>query len=157
VTIAEGPQIIDPPQYSIAWLILAVLCVLVILALVLGTLRLTRSVVERAAYRARPSDIETLKAEFLRAVNDIGDRFDEGELDARAAHRELTGVMRRFVRRTTGFDVTSQDVATLLADARTRDVGRLVADLYEPEFARASERQLAESLRRARGVVRSWS
>lgn len=157
MTIAEGPQIIDPPQYSIAWVILAVLCVLVILALVLGTLRVTRGVVERAAYRARPSDVETLKAQFLRAINDVGDRFDDGELDARAAHRELTGVMRHFVRRTTGLDVTGQDVTTLRADARTRDVGNLVADLYEPEFARVSDHQLTASLRRARGVVRSWS
>lgn len=154
---AEPPQVIDPPQYSVAWVILAVLCVLVITVLIVGTLRITRAVVERGAYRRRPSDVETLKAEFLRAVNDIGHRADDGDIDAREGHRELTGVMRTFVRRTTGFDVTSQDVATLLADPRTAPVGRLVADLYEPEFARASDRELETSLRRARGVIRSWS
>ncbi|WP_347041721.1 hypothetical protein [Brachybacterium nesterenkovii] len=155
--LADGPQIIDPPQYSVAWLILAALCALVIAALVIGTLRITRAVVERSAYARRPSDVETLKAEFLRAVNAVGDRVDEGEVDSREAHRELTAVMRAFVRRTTGLDVTSQDVAALRADARTREVGELVADLQEPEFALASSRDIEESLRRARGVIRAWS
>lgn len=155
--VAETPQVIAPPQYSIAWLILAVLCVLVIVALVVATMRITRRVVERSAYRRRPTDVEGLKAEFLRGVNGVGARFDAGDVDVREAHRDLSAVMRRFVRRTTGHDVTSQDVTTLLADERTRAVGRLLADLYEPEFARASDRDLETSLRRAREVIRAWS
>lgn len=151
------PEIITPPQYSIAWVILAVLCILVIIVLIVGTLKITRAIEKRIAYRHRPSDVETLKAEFLRAVNDIADRHDEGELEARDGHHELTGVMRRFVRRTTGHDVTSQDLATLLADQRTRAVGELIADLYEPDFAMSSDRDLRESVRRAREVIRAWS
>lgn len=159
VLLAEPapPEIIAPPQYSIAWVILAVLCVVVIIALIVGTLKITRAIEKRIAYRHRPSDVETLKAEFLRAVNDIADRHDAGELEARDGHHELTGVMRRFVRRTTGHDVTSQDLATLLADQRTRAVGELIADLYEPDFAKSSDRDLRDSVRRAREVIRSWS
>ncbi|MGY5764881.1 hypothetical protein ACXET9_06755 [Brachybacterium sp. DNPG3] len=150
-------QVIDPPQYSIAWLILALLCVIVIVALIVGTLRITRGIEERIAYRGRPSDAEGLKAEFLRAVNEIAERHEAGELEARAGHHELTGVMRRFVRRTTGHDVTSQDLTTLLAHERTADVGRLIADLYEPDFSLASDAQLRTSVRRAREVIRRWS
>lgn len=159
VLLAEPapPEIITPPQYSIAWVILAVLCILVIIVLIVGTLKITRAIEKRIAYRHRPSDVETLKAEFLRAVNDIADRHDEGELEARDGHHELTGVMRRFVRRTTGHDVTSQDLATLLADQRTRAVGELIADLYEPDFAKSSDRDLRDSVRRAREVIRAWS
>lgn len=159
VVIAEPapPEIIDPPQYSVAWVILAILCALVITALVWGTLRITRSIEKRAAYSKRPSDVENLKAEFLRAVNRVADRHEAGELEAREGHRELTGVMRRFVRRTTGHDVTSQDVSTLLADPRTRPVGELILALYEPDFAPSSDAQLQESVRRAREVIRRWS
>src|SRR5699024_10796788 len=116
-------QIIDPPQYSVAWVILAVLCALIIAALIIATLKITRAVEKRVAYRRRPGDTTALKAEFLRAVNDIADRHEGGDLAARAGHDELTGVMRRFVRRTTGYDVTSQDLTTLRADQRTRPVG----------------------------------
>lgn len=150
-------EIIDPPQYSIAWVILAVLCVLVIIALVVGTLKITRAIEKRIAYRSRPSDLESLKAEFLRAVNELADRHEAEELGAREGHHELNGVMRRFVKRTTGHDVTSQDLATLRADQRTRAVGELIADLYEPDFALASDRELRESVRRAREVIREWS
>ncbi|MDN5685518.1 MAG: hypothetical protein L0G94_02390 [Brachybacterium sp.] len=151
------PEIIAPPQYSVAWVILAVLCLLVITALIVGTLKITRAIEKRIAYRSRPSDVDALKAEFLRAVNDIADRHEAGDLEARAGHHELTGVMRRFVRRTTGHDVTSQDTATLTADPRTRDVGTLIADLYEPDFALASGAVLTDSVRRAREVIRGWS
>ena len=123
LTAAPPPEIIDPPQYSVAWLILAALCLIVITAIILAVLRITRAVVSRRAYRQRPTPSQGLKAEFLRAVNDISARHSAGEIDARAGHLELTAVMRRFVRRTTGHDVTSQDVATLLADERTRAVG----------------------------------
>ena len=89
------PEIIDPPQYSVAWLILAALCVIVVAALIVGTLRITRGIERRIAYRARPTDVDTLKAEFLRAVNDLADRHEAGELDAREGHQELTAIMRR--------------------------------------------------------------
>lgn len=155
--LAEAPQVIAPPQYSVAWLILAALCAIIIAVLVIGTLRITRAIVERAAYARRPSDVETLKAEYLRAVNRVGERLDAGELDRRAAHRDLAAIMRSFVRRTTGLDVASQDVAALVADPRTQAVGLLVADLQEPGFARASDRDPELSMRRAREVIRAWS
>lgn len=163
LVLAAGPwaapeqEVIDPPQYSVAWLILAALCVLVITGMIWGTLRITRSIERRAAYRSRPTEVDGLKAEFLRAVNDIADRHDAGEVEARGGHHELTGVMRRFVRRTTGHDVTSQDIATLRADERTREVGDLIADLYEPDFALATDAELRDSVRRAREVIRRWS
>jgi hypothetical protein len=150
-------QIIDPPQYSVAWLILAALCVIVIVAVIVAVLRITRAIASRSAYRKRTSDTGTLKAEFLRAVNEIASRHEAGELDARAGHHELTAVMRRFVRRTTGQDVTSQDVGTLLADARTHDVGALIGRLYEPDFALTSDAELDESVHQAREVIRRWS
>lgn len=150
-------QIIDPPQYSVAWVILAVLCVLVIIALIWAVLRITRGIEQRIAFRARPSEVEGLKAEFLRTVNDIASRHEAGDLEAREGHHELTGVMRRFVRRTTGHDVTSQDLATLQADPRTRAIGELIGDLYEPDFAMSSDRDLEESVRRSREVIRRWS
>lgn len=151
------PEIIAPPQYSVAWVILAVLCLLVITALIVGTLKITRAIEKRIAYRARPGDADALKAEFLRAVNDVADRHEADEVAAREGHHELTGIMRRFVRRTTGHDVTSQDMGTLTDDPRTREVGQLIADLYEPDFAMASDTELRDSVRRAREVIRRWS
>lgn len=150
-------EIIDPPQYSVAWLILAVLCLLVIGALVLGTLRITRALAVRRAEKHRPDDVQALKAEYLRTVNDIADRHAAGAIAPREAHHELTAVMRRFVRRTTGLDVTAQDVAALERDPRTRDVGALIGRLYEPDFARVTDAEVSASVHDAREVIRRWS
>src|SRR5690625_7164767 len=95
--LAPERQFIAPPQYSGACVILAVLCALVITALIVATLRITRAIEKKVAYRGRPSDLEALKAEFLRSVNDIADRHEAGEIGSRDGHHELTGVMRRFV------------------------------------------------------------
>lgn len=154
---APAPEIIDPPQYSVAWLILAALCLIVMAALTVGTLRLSRAVVSRAAYRRRPTEPEGLKAEFLRAVNDIAARHDAGQIDARTGHHELTAVMRRFAQRTSGRDITSRDVGALLADPATHDIGVLIGRLYEPGFALHSDRELAASVHEARGVIRRWA
>lgn len=150
-------EIIEPPQYSFAWLILAVLCVLIILTLVILTVRLTRYILERRAYRGRPDEAEGLKAEFLRMINGAGERHDRGEVTARDAHRELEAIMRMFVTRTVGLDVRTQDAATLEADPRTRQVGRLIADIHVPGYARTSDAALHASMQRARAVVRAWS
>src|SRR5699024_11476320 len=83
------PEIITPPQYSIAWVILALLCVLVIIVLVVATLKITRAVEKRIAYRRRPDAVEALKAEFLRTVDDIADRHEDERLDSRAGQPEL--------------------------------------------------------------------
>src|SRR5690625_964330 len=85
---APEQQIIDPPQYSVAWVILAVLCALVITALIVATLRITRAIEKKVAYRGRPSDLEALKAEFLRSVNDIADRHEAGEIGSRGGHQD---------------------------------------------------------------------
>lgn len=149
-------QVIDPPQYSIAWVILAVLCAVLITLIILAVLRISRRAVTRSAYARRPSDEDGLKAEFLRMVNEIEQRAADGEIDARAAHQELTLVMRRFVRRTTGLDITSQDLPALLGHEGTRAVGRLIADLYEPDYAERTDVTIAGSAQRAREVIRAW-
>lgn len=154
---APAPEIIDPPQYSIAWAILAVLCVVVIVTVVMTIARLTRRAVTRRAYAQGPTLQDGLKAEFLRAINELDQKVDVGELDERMAHQELTRVMRHFVRRSMNVDVRADTVTTLTAHPDTREIGELIGDLYEPDFAPVSTVPFAQSARRAREVIRRWS
>lgn len=152
----DGLEIIDPPQYSIAWLILAVLCAIVIIALIVALLRLTRWLVERNAYRHRPGARDALKAEFLRSINAIGDDVEAGNMTARDAHRELEAVLRVFVLRSEGLDIRREPLERVLADPRTASVGTLLARTHEAGYARESRTRLSESLHAARAVVRAW-
>lgn len=153
----DGVDIIDPPQYSVAWLILAFGCLLAIVTLSVLAVRLTRAEVEGRAYRRRPSDHEALKAEFLRAINSIGAREREGTLSLREAYRELEGLMRGFVSRTEGVDVSKDSLTVLLADPRTQEVGRLIVDLHPSSYSRETRGDFTTAMHRARGVVRAWS
>ncbi|MCT1866491.1 hypothetical protein M3B90_02975 [Dermabacter sp. p3-SID358] len=150
-------EIIDPPQYSIAWIILAVLCTIVIIALIVTLLRLTRWLVERSAYRKRPGAIDVLKAEFLRSINAIGDEVAAGDMSPRDGHRELEAVLRVFVLRSEGLDIRHEPLEKVLADPRTASVGNLLARTHEAGYARESRTRLSETMHAARSVVRAWS
>lgn len=153
----DGLEIIDPPQYSIAWLILAVLCALVIIALITTLVKLTRWLVERRAYAKRPGATDALKAEFLRSINALGEAVDAGEKSAREGHRDLEAILRVFVLRSEGLDIRQEPVERIQADPRTQTVGILLARTHEAGYARDSRTRLSESLHAARGVVRAWS
>ncbi|RUP87397.1 hypothetical protein [Dermabacter sp. HSID17554] len=153
----DGLEIIDPPQYSIAWLILAVLCALMIIALILTLLRLTRWLVERRAYAKRPGASDALKAEFLRAINAIGEKVEAGTMSARDGHRELEAVLRVFVLRSEGLDIRQEPLERVVLDPRTATVGTLLTRTHEAGYARESRTRLSESLHAARAVVRAWS
>lgn len=153
----DGVEIIAPPQYSIAWSILALLCVIVSIALIITALKVSRWFVERSAYAKRPQEKDVLKAEFLRSVNEIGSSVDAGEMDAREGHRELENVLRIFLLRSDGLDVRTTSLQDLVLDPRTATVGRLIARIHEPGYARESSTSLSASLAKARTVIRSWS
>lgn len=153
----DGVKIIDPVQYSVAWLILAALCLILIVGLTLAALRLTRYVVERKAYRKRPDTLATAKSEYLRAINSVGERHEAGEIDAREAHRELESILRAFVVRVIGLDARRTTHSVLKADTRTAPVGAVIEHLHEPGYARDSSARLRDSMRQARAVIRSWS
>ena len=148
----DGLEIIDPPQYSIAWLILAVLCALMIIALILTLLRLTRWLVERRAYAKRPG-----ASDALRAINAIGEKVEAGTMSARDGHRELEAVLRVFVLRSEGLDIRQEPLERVVLDPRTATVGTLLTRTHEAGYARESRTRLSESLHAARAVVRAWS
>ncbi|MGQ4495474.1 hypothetical protein ACUH95_00445 [Dermabacteraceae bacterium P13101] len=153
---SEGDGIIAPVAYSPAWLILSFLLLAVVIASILLVKSLTYRYALRRALAGTVSDLEALKAEFLRATADVSARVAGGECTARRAHQELTGILRMFLLRATGVDVSSGSLAQVLADPRNRPVGEAIAWLYEPDFAADSDRQIEDSLRRVREVIRQW-
>lgn len=152
----DGAEIIAPPQYSIAWTILAILCLLLAVAALVGLMMLSRWIVERAAWANRMRDEDAVKAEFLRSLSRLEERTGSEGLDPRAAHQELTALMRLFVRRTSGIDIDTEDTAALRQEPELEALADLFDRLAEPSFSAEPEQDVAESLRQAREVVRAW-
>lgn len=152
----DGVEIIEPPQYSVAWSILALLCLLAIIGTLLAIRLVTRWAAERAAWAKRPTESDTVKAEFLRVLADLRRRFDAGEIGTREAHQELVALLRLFVRRTSGIAIDTEHLDAVRRDPELGRMGELIGRLYEPSFSLASSAQMDESLQEAREVIRAW-
>ena len=154
--LADDPELVPPTQYSPAWLVLALLLFVVIAIVISLVIKRTYNRALHNAKKTELSDVDALKAEFLRATYEVEAMMNRGEVDSRGAHQELTHLMRRFIRRSTGIDVSMDDLYSLYADPETRELGAAIAWLYEPDFSPDSTTELKESLRRVREAIRAW-
>lgn len=152
----DGAEIIAPPQYSIAWTILAILCLLLAVLALVGLVMLARWIVERTAWAHRMRDDDAIKAEFLRSLSRLQERTASTGMDPRTAHQELTALLRLFVRRTSGIDIDTEDTASLRTEPELEALADLFDRLAEPSFSADPDQDVAESLRQAREVVRAW-
>lgn len=150
-------DIVAPAQYSPAWIVFAVFLLAVVALLIWWLLRRTRRREEKRTVAAQIGTTDALKAEYLRAIDALRDDVAAERLGEREAHQRLTDVLRRFLRDAAGVDAGTVELRLLLTDPRTRGIGQVIARLYEPDFAREPDQELAESLRMAREAVRAWS
>lgn len=107
---------------------------------------------------ARPAltDLPALKAAYLQRIQDAERDAAACTLDARAAHQQISMLLRGFVRDATGVDatrMTQQDLAQhplpAAADA--------VEALYPAEFGPGPLPSVGASAARASAAVRAWS
>lgn len=150
-------EIITPNQYSLAWPVLAALSILTALFLIGLIIYLTRYFIELSAYKNRPKPLFAVKAEYLRVINQIEQRMANSKISSSQAHLEIEAALRSFVQRTKGLEVSSVSLRELIQDPRTRQMGLLIARIHEGAYYSFSDKQVSESARAAREVIRSWS
>lgn len=158
-----------PLGYS-GWFPWAALGLLVLVAswyaFVLLSTRRPRSAPEPAATApsAPPSDIARLKEDYLRRIDAVARDAQGGARSARAAHQELSVLLRGFTRDVSGVDAPRMTLAELRSvDVQAGNISAVTAAIsrfYPAEFAAAPDRHapaVAESAETAREVVRSWN
>ena len=152
------PGFYGPLPYNPAW----VWCGAAILALVAGWYAYvwlsSRTGPASGSAPARPAltDLPSLKAAYLQRIRDVERDAAAGTLDARAAHQQISMLLRGFVRDATGVDatrMTQQDLAQhplpAAADA--------VEALYPAEFGPGPLPSVGASAARTSGGVGAWS
>ncbi|WP_285245297.1 hypothetical protein [Pseudarthrobacter sp. fls2-241-R2A-127] len=152
------PGFYGPLPYNPAW----VWCGAAILALVAGWYAYlwwsTRAAPTSLAAPTRPAltDLPALKAAYLQRIQDVDRDAAAGTLEARAAHQQISLLLRGFVRDATGVDatrMTQQDLAQhplpAAADA--------VEALYPAEFGPGPLASVGASAARAAAAVRTWN
>ncbi|MGN7200033.1 hypothetical protein [Arthrobacter sp. SAFR-044] len=149
-----------PLQYSPAWLWCgAALLVLVAgwYVFVLATTRpAPRTKPGSAGSRSALTELPALKAAYLQRIHDVDREAAAGNIEARAAHQEISLLLRAFVRDATGVDatrMTHQDLARHPLPA----AARVIEALYPAEFGPGPLPSVAASAAKASEAVRTWS
>lgn len=146
---------------GIAALVLAVAVVVVVLVVTRGP---KRTAPPRPAWQPAIGEdpYARLRQETTARIGELADRHAAGQIDDRALHLGLSGVMRTFASGRLGIDTSAM---TLLEVARRKDAAVLtgiIAHYYRPSFADEAEMRLrpgidpGESARLAREAVASW-
>jgi hypothetical protein len=155
--VQADPGFFGPLPYSQWWTWAGLALLLLVAAwyiLVFAGTRPPRQ--ERPAVSAPLTDLPALRRAYLQRINDVEQEAAAGNLSARAAHQEISALLRRFVRDATGVDaprMTHADLVRHPLPAAAAAVGRLYPGEFGPEPLPA----VASSAAAAREAVRSWS
>lgn len=160
--VADQPQVPYPPVYhSMWWYVVGAACVLLILVLVMVGKTLLRKVSSHID-QVPPELTEQLRAEAVAELDDVADRVYRGELSSAAAHREISGIVRRFVGTVTNTDIDFEGLSELSERAirtrRLRPVLTVVAQCYGPAFDPAlAHKDPTDVIEKTRKVLTEWS
>lgn len=152
------PGFYGPLPYSPAWM----WCGVAVLALAAGWYAYvfvnTRAVPTSRPAPARPSltDLPALKAAYLQRIHDVDREAAAGNLGARAAHQQISMLLRGFVRDATGVDATRMTHQDLVRHPLPA-AADAVEDLYPAEFGPGPLPSVGASAARASAAVRAWN
>ncbi|UUL75163.1 hypothetical protein NG819_12450 [Pseudarthrobacter sp. Fe7] len=154
------PGLYGPLQYSPAWLwVGAALLALVAgwYAFVLATTRAdARSKQGSAGARPALTELPALKAAYLQRISDVDREAAAGNVAARAAHQEISLLLRGFVRDATGVDATRMTHLDL-ARHPLPAAAAVIEALYPAEFSPGPLPSVSSSAAQASEAVRAWS
>lgn len=116
-------------------------------------------------------DLARLRREYLQRIDAVAGGAAAGTRSGRAAHQELSLLLRSFVRDASGLDATRMTLAELRALSQATPgpqplshatpglpaLSRAVAAIYPAAFGPAAVSGVPEAADTAREVIRSWN
>ena len=105
--------------------------------------------------KVRPESLPRIKAKYLSMLDKTAWEYNSRVIDTRAAYQRMSRTIRLFVNKVTGVKVqhcTLSEIRNLGLPMLTS----LVAEYYEPEFARDAQADANYSIQRTRGVIEQW-
>ncbi|MBR5973800.1 MAG: hypothetical protein IK020_01290 [Clostridiales bacterium] len=104
----------------------------------------------------KPKSREETKRDYLEKINVIEKKYQAGQMDVRAAHQELSAVVRMFVHDMTGINAQNFSLSELKSN-NVHQISNLIEEFYAPEFAERSDKETTASIRDAREVINTWN
>lgn len=156
--VQDEPAFFGPLQYSPAWMWAGFALIALVAAwyvLVFASTRPPRAAPENQR-PAQLTDLAALKAAYIQRINDAEQDAAAGTTDARAAHQDISHLLRRFVRDASGVDaprMTHADLERHPLPAAAAAVGAI----YPGEFGPEPLPPVSATAATARETVRAWS
>ncbi|KSU77923.1 hypothetical protein GA0061083_1852 [Pseudarthrobacter enclensis] len=147
-----------PMQYSPAWMWVAVLLLALTAAWFVFVFASSRRPgADDGGTRPAPlTDLAVLKAAYLQRIEEAERAAAAGTLSARAAHQDISHLLRCFVRDATGVDAPRMTLADLERHPLP-SAAAAVGAIYPGEFAPEPLPPVAQAAARARDMVGTWN
>lgn len=149
-----------PLQYSPAWIWCGAALLAVVAAWYIFVFATTRPAVRSRPGSAGPrpalTELPALKEAYLQRIHDVHREAAAGNLEARAAHQEISLLLRGFVRDATGVDATRMTHLDL-ARHPLPAAADVIEALYPAEFGPGPLPSVAASATKASEAVRAWN
>ncbi len=142
---------IEPPVTYAWWVRPSALLLVLALAWLLWLLQRTRP-----ARPDAPDPRRAVQQDWGGAVAELHGRFLRGELDLRALHLALAGLMREFGSDHTGRDLRPMTRAEIAEELPKSGLGELLGRYEQPSFARDPQVEAQESVDRTLEVISRW-
>lgn len=153
-------QIFGPERYASSWLVAGITALVLIVVIPLAIVWFTRVRPPKPTPPPPPPDPNQFRAECLARIADIRRRHGAGEIADRAAHQELSQVVRTFVAAATNLPIDRMVLGELReklrADHRFVSLTDWLELLYPPKFAPDVQRSVADSAAEAERLVGTW-
>jgi hypothetical protein len=148
-----------PVQYDLIWMIIGLTIVIAIVVWYALALWLTRHKKPKKLDSLKklppPVDLDTLKAKYLKFIEELYQRYLRKELKLRDLHLYLSITVRYFVYEASGFPAPLLTLSDLKR-APYPKLTKLIGDYYPEEFAVIGKGDAATSKNAAIGFITQW-
>lgn len=96
------------------------------------------------------------KSAYLRRIDGIEKKYQNGELSGRECYQELSSCVREFVSEVSGVNVISYTLSDIQS-MQMPSLETLIADYYHPEFAREAGFEVEQAIMEAKRVINTWN
>lgn len=151
----DNPGFYGPLQYSQVWFYLGALLLLLLAAWYVVLLWPRRKQASRDP-AVGPRDVAALRSACLQAIDSVEADADAGRLPERAAHQQLSFLVREFAGNVTGIPTTFMTLEEMRRQ-RVEPFASGIAGIYPAEFTPVTGQTVQDSAAAARQAVRAWS
>ncbi len=110
----------------------------------------------RNARRPKVVNIPKAKEKYLKKLDVLRNKFENGEVDIRGAYQRMSVIIRDYIYAVTGRSV----ISFTLEDVKKAGMPALQAlmeEYYNPEFAKHSEGDVIASIEKTKRAIETWN